>query len=100
MPADRTTPGPRFTPPSVKAADIRDGSFHREDFAQMMRAAAVSDRLGLDDLAHTPLPEALRELHYICDQDDLSAFGGMPLFMQYCYGLGLVDWLAAVPVPE
>jgi len=100
MPADRTTPGPRFTKPTVNAADIRDGSFHREDFAQMMRAAAVSDRLGLDDLAHTPLPASLRELRYICDQDDLSAFGGMPLFMQYCYGLGLADWLAAVPVPE
>lgn len=100
MPARKTTPGPRFTLPSVRAVDIRDGSCHHDDFAWRMRQAAVSDRLGLGAVANTPLPASLRELRYLCDQDDLTAFGGMPLFMQYCYGLGLADWLAGVPVPE
>ena len=100
MPAQSNTPGPRFTPPAINAADIRDGSFHLEEFAQMMREAAVSNRLELGPLTHTPPPESLRTLHYSCDQDDLTAFAGIPLFMQWSYALGLADWLAGVPVVQ
>lgn len=37
MPARKLTAGPRFTPPSVKAADIGDGSCHHDDLARRMR---------------------------------------------------------------
>lgn len=60
MPARKLTAGPRFTPPSVKAADIGDGSCHHDDLARRMRQAAVSDRLGLGAVAGTPLPASLR----------------------------------------
>ena len=98
MPAGRSTPGPQFTPPKVNTPDIRDGSFHPEQFVRLMREASVTDRLGLGDARHGSLPPALRNLRYVCDQDDLSAFAGMPVFMQFCYALGLAEWLEALPI--
>ncbi|MEE8617103.1 MAG: IS1380 family transposase [Roseateles sp.] len=98
MPADSVQPGPRYTPPKIKAPDIRDGAFHPLEFVQRMRDAAVADRLQLGGMQRAPTPPALRNLRYVCDQDDLTAFAGMPAFMQFCYALGLADWLAALPI--
>jgi hypothetical protein len=97
---DDRTGGPRFTPPQVKAPDIRDGSFHPAEFVRRMRSAAASDRLALGGVQHAPLPPALRRLEYVCDQDDLTAFAGMPAFMQFAYALGLADWVEATPLPR
>jgi hypothetical protein len=66
MPAHRTTPGPRFTRPSINATDIRDGSVHVDDLAEIMREAAVADRLGLGAITYSPLPSSLRDLTYVC----------------------------------
>ena len=100
MPAQRSTPGPRLSPPQVKAPDIRDGSFHPAEFLQRLRAAAVADRLALGEIGHAPLPPTLRRLEYVCDQDDLTAFAGMPAFMQFAYAAGLSDGLAGTPLPR
>lgn len=98
MPADSTKPGPRFTPPQVKAPDIRDDTFHPAEFVQRMRQCAVADRLQLGGAQYGPIPPALRNLRYVCDQDDLTGFAGMPVFMQFSYALGLADWLAGLPI--
>ena len=98
MPADSTTPGPRYTPPKVNAPDIRDGSVHPEQFIRHMREAAVSDRLQLGEARHAPMPSALQNLTYVCDEPDLTAFAGMPVFMQFCYALGLAEWLEPLPI--
>lgn len=98
MPADRSTPGPRFTPPKVKAPDIRDGSVHADQFIRRMREASVSDRLQLGDARHASMPPALQNLTYVFDQPDLSAYAGMPVFMQFCYALGLAEWLEPLPI--
>lgn len=98
MPADSIQPGPRYTPPKIKAPDIRDGAFHPLEFVRRMRAAAVADRLQLGGVQHAPIPSALRHLEYVCDQDDLTGFAGMPVFMRFGYALGLADWLAPLPI--
>ena len=98
MPSGKSKPGPRYTPPQVKAPDIRDGSFHALEFIRRMRQSAVTQRLQLGGMQHAPMPPALRNLRYVCDQDDLTAFAGMPVFMQFGYALGMGDWLAEIPI--
>lgn len=98
MPVDRSTPGSRFTPPKVNAPDIREGSVHPDQFICRMREASVADRLQLGDARHASMPPALQNLTYVFDQPDLSAYAGMPVFMQFCYALGLAEWLEPLPI--
>jgi hypothetical protein len=90
--------GPRFTPAQVKTPDICDGSVHPPELLTRLRGLAVADRLGLDGLQHAPTPPALNHLEYVCDQDDLTAFAGMPALMQFAYATGLADWLGGMPI--
>ena len=94
---DGSTRGPRLTPPQVKAPDIRDGSFHPAELVRRLRAAAVRDRRALGEVQHAPLAPALRRLEYVCAQDDLTAFAGMPALMQCAYARGLADWVDGTP---
>lgn len=89
---------PRFTKPNTKTPDIRDGSWHPAELLGRLRSLAVQNRLALDGLQHAPTPPALNRLEYICDQTDLTAFAGIPIFMQFAYGAGLADWLAGMPI--
>lgn len=90
--------GPRFTRPAVRAAEIADGSVYDDRFVAELQSRSAADRLQLGGVERQPLPPALENLEYVCDQEDLSAFAGMLGFMRFAYGLGLADWVAGLPL--
>jgi len=94
----RRSRGPRFTPPQVKAPDIRDGSAHPAQLLGHLYRQAAGGRLPLGGVQHAATPPALAQIEYVCDRPDLTGFAGMPAFMQFCYGAGLADWVLDLPL--
>lgn len=90
--------GGRFTPPQVRAAEIRDGSVYEDAFIAQVRTGSATDRLALGGVEHQAIPRALSDVAYECDQESLTGFAGMPAFMQFTYGVGLADWVGGLPL--
>ena len=96
----KSKPGSRYTKPRVPVRDVRDGRRHDESLVAGIRRAATGDRLGLDGLEHLSVPQHLAGLRYECDRSELTAFGGLPLFAQFAYGLGLADLVCGLPMAK
>jgi hypothetical protein len=92
--------GSRYTKPRVPVRDVRDGRRHDESLVAGIRRAATGDRLSLDGLEHLRVPANLAGLRYECDRPELTAVGGLPLFSQFAYGLGLADLLCGLPIAK
>jgi hypothetical protein len=90
--------GRRFTPPQVRAAEIRDGSVYEDGFIGQVWRGSATDRLDLGGVEHQTIPRALKAVEYECDEESLTGFAGMPALMQFAYGVGLADWVAGLPL--
>lgn len=95
----RTKPGKRHTRPQPRVVDIRDGSRHGAGLIDEIRRSATAAQLSLGGQEHRPAPADLATVSYSCDRDDLTAFGGIPLFARFAYELGLSD-LCDIPFPK
>ena len=99
-PGTRSKRGKRYTPPVVPMRDLRDERWYAESLASGVRHAATGDRLRLDGLEQSAMPDGLAGLGYQCDRPELTAFGGIPLLAQFAYGVGLADLVGGVPMAK
>ena len=92
--------GSRFTPPQPRVRDTRRAELYAPDFVAQVRAQSAPQCLGLEGVQHLAPPPGLAQLEYRCDMPGLTGFAGMPAFMKFCYGLGLADRVAALPLSK
>ena len=92
--------GTRFTRPQSRVRDARSAELYGPDFVARVRAQSAPQCLGLDGAQYLPPPPGLAQLEYRCDMPGLTRFAGMPAFMRFCFGLGLAERVAALPMTK
>lgn len=102
MPAKgyKKTPGKRYTKPRTPVRPLRDDEAHVDDVLAGIRQAATPGRLRLEGGEEAPIPQRLQQVRCVCDNPELTSFGGMVPFARFAHGAGVADIATGLPIPK